>query len=434
MSNQWPDLKREMEKISVPTEKLDSIITNTIRENREKKSKKRIAFYSLSAAVLIFGLFVGSAIKFPVMAKVASNIPIIGTFFNDVEDVGLQIAGQKGLTQVVDQSSKDNGITLTMNEIFYDGTRLTLGYTQESLLAIGDLERPNIEVNGKEINFSSSHYGDFITPQKYKGIIDITPTEELPEEFEMKITIDAVGFIPGRWEFEFPVKQSNEVVVIRPEEVKVIEQAEVKITSLKIGPAGTNVKVTVIMDEENNRLDPHMLDFYMMDENGKMLDTVSKTGYGETENGKVVTTLDILYTPLQEGVKKVQMIPYFIPMTEERFKEVSMPLDQHLPIVLDQGDFGKALITDVIYQDDKTIVYFDIQSDAIVDNRLSISPIWLEDAKGNYLMLEEKPFPERLKGNSFKQEFSARKKDGLQIKTYKSPKPITYEPFEIEIP
>lgn len=40
-SNQWPDLKKEMDKVSVPMDKLDSIIANTINENRTKTSKKK---------------------------------------------------------------------------------------------------------------------------------------------------------------------------------------------------------------------------------------------------------------------------------------------------------------------------------------------------------------------------------------------------------
>ncbi|WP_313893065.1 DUF4179 domain-containing protein [Psychrobacillus sp.] len=432
MSNQWPNLKKGMEKIPVPMDKLDLIIANTMNEKRNKRSKKRIAFYSLSAAVLGFGLFIGSATISPAMAKVASQIPLIGTFFNDVGDEGLRIAGQKGLTQIVDQSSKDNGITLTMNEVFYDGTRLTFGYTQESLFAIGELERPTIEVNGKEINFSSGSSGAFITPQKYKGTMNINPTEDLPEAFDMKIRIDAVGLIPGKWEFEFPVKQSNEVTVIRSQEAKMIEQAEVQITSVKLGPAGTDLTVKITMDKENNKLDPYMLKFYMIDDKGNVLDMLTGSGHGDIENGKEKAELDFLYSPLKEGAKKVRIIPYTIPLARE---EVAMLIEeQSLPFVLDQGDFGKVLITDITYLKDKVVVYFDVQGDAIVDNKLSLNSIWLEDAKGNYLMLEDNPFPERIEGNSFKQEFALGKKEGLLIKTNKLSKPTTYEAFEIELP
>ncbi|WP_313800779.1 DUF4179 domain-containing protein [Cytobacillus sp.] len=435
MSEQWPDFKKELEKLSVPTDKLNSIIANTIDQNRSKKSKKKIIIYSLSAAVLGFGVFIGSASVSPAMAKIASAIPIIGTFFNESSDEGLRIAGQKGLTQIVDQSSKDNGITLTMNEIFYDGTRLTFGYTQESIFAIGDLERPTIEVNGKEINFSSGYSGEYITPQKYKGIMDIRPTEELPEEFDIKIRIDAVGLIPGKWEFQFPVKQSNEVKVVRLQEMKIIEEAEVEIASLKLGPAGTDLAVKVSKKENNTKLDPYALDFYIIDEEGNVLDKISGSGSGDTEKGEEKANLNFLYSPLKDGTKKIRVIPYNVPMSGRDFEEVTMNLDdQNTPFVIDQGDFGKVLITDINYQEDKIVIYFDMQTDAIVDNKASRNPIWLEDADGNNLSLKDKPFAERIKGNSFKQEFSLGVKKGIQIKTVKYPKPILYEEFVIDIP
>jgi hypothetical protein len=433
-TNQWPDLKKEMEKIPVPTEKLDAIIANTIQQEQPRRSKKKVLFYATSAAVLGLGLFIGSASVSPAMAKIASNIPLIGTFFNDSLDEGLRIAGQEGLTQVVNQSAKDNGITLTMNEFFYDGTRLTFGYTQESLFAIGELERPTIKVNGQEINFSSGYSGDFVTPQKYKGTIDITPTEELPEAFDMTMTIDAVGLIPGKWEFNFPVKQSNEVTVIEPQETKLIEGAQVEISTLKLGPAGTDLQVKVLKDVGNTRLDPYFLQFDVLDDHGKMLDTLTGNGHGETVNGKEIIQLNFLYSPLKEESKELRIIPYTIPVSTEGWKEVTVPVDeQQVPFIVDQGEFGDILVTDIDYQPDKIIVYFDLQSDVIVDDKLSRYSFRLEDANGKDLFLADQPFAERIEGNTFKQEFAAGSKKGLQIKTYQFSKPITYEEFIIDI-
>lgn len=430
-TNQWPDLKKEMDNIPVPLDKLDVIIAETMTKNRTKPSKKKAVLYSVSAAVVGFSLFIGSASVFPVMAKISSNIPIIGTFFNDSADEGLRIAGVSGLTKVVDQSSKDNGITLTMNEIFYDGTRLTLGYTHESLFAIGELERPTIKVDGKEINFSSSYSGDFVTPQKYKGIIDITPTEELPEAFEMTISFDAVGLVPGQWGFHFPVEQSSEVTVIRPQETKTIEGLDVEISSLKIGPAGTDVKVQV-KQEEATKLTAYDLNFYVIDDNGRVLNTVTGGGFGETVNGVETTTLDFLYSPIAEGTKTVRVVPYTIPMTEQGLEQVEVSLEEkEVPFVVDQGEFGSILVTKVDVSEEKTVVYFTLNSDAIVDEKLSQNPIWMEDANGNNLIVEDKPFAERVEGNKFKQEFKAG--EGLKIKSYKYLKPVMYEEFIIDV-
>lgn len=405
-----------------------------MKENRRKKSKRKVGLYSVSAAVVGFGLFKGSAIVSPAMAKMASQIPLVGTLFNESADEGLRIAGQKGLTQVVDQSSKDNGITLTINEVFYDGTRLTIGYTQESLFAIGELERPTIEVNEKEINFSSAYSGDFITPQKYKGVIDITPTEELPEQFQMKIRIDAVGVIPGKWEFDFPMKQSSKVKVVRPNEMKLISDAEVTIESLKLGPAGTDLTVGILADKNNQMVDPYSLNFYVVDENGDVLDSVTGSGSGETVDGKEQARLQFLYSPIKEGVEKVRIIPYVIPTSENGYEKTSAKIDgAKLPITLDQGESGKILVTDIQYVKDKTIVKFEVQSDAIIDNHASRNGIWLEDANGKPLMSKDKPFAERIEGNHFQQEFAAGEKKGLQLKTNKMPKPIMFEEFKIDI-
>ncbi|WP_100406941.1 hypothetical protein [Bacillus solitudinis] len=74
------------------------------------------------------------------------------------------------------------------------------------------------------------------------------------------------------------------------------------------------------------------------------------------------------------------------------------------------------------------------QSDVIVDNHALSHSLWVEDGNGHNLMLVENPLAERIEGNRFKQEFAMREINGLQLKSYKHPKPILYEEFEIEIP
>lgn len=433
MSSQFPDLKNELDQIYVPVQKLDTIIAETVSETKVKKPKKRIVMYSMSAAVVGFGLFIGSAMVSPVMAKVASNIPVVGTFFNDVGDDGLKIAGQKGLTQVVDQTAKDNGITLTINEIFYDGTRLTLGYTQESLLPLGELERPVIKADGKEINFSSGYSGEYITPQKYKGVVDITPTEELPEQFKMEIRFDAVGLVPGDWSFKFPVRQSNEVKVIKLSEVIKLEGAELSVNSLKIGPAGTVLNMKIIA--ESGKLDPHNLDYYLIDDKGSVINFLNGRVNGETVNGKEYAALQRLYEPLDETVRRVKVIPYRLEYPLEDLKEESVRLDNiQLPFTMSQGEFGDIIITDIKYTENRTIVYYDVNSEAILDNNASMNPLWIEDANGKKVILDEKPFAERIEHKSFKKEFDTGNKKGLTLKTLHQPLPEMYEGFEIEIP
>lgn len=436
MSKYFPEFNKELENIHVPVEKLDTIIQQTINKNRKQKPRrKKMVLTTIGSVAAAFILFLGSATLSPTLAKVASGIPLVGTFFNESGDEGLQIAGKSGLTQVINQESKDNGVTLTMNEIFYDGTRLTFGLTHESLLAIGDIERPTILVNGKEINFSSGSSGKYITPSKYEAIMNISPTEELPEEFDMKIIIDAVGLMPGNWEFEFPVKQSNEVTVIRPNITNVIYDAKVTVESVKLGPAGTDLAIQIQSDPNNTKIDPYMdLHFAMIDDQGRVLPTLTGSGYGDTIDGIEVANHRYLYTPMKEDAKSLTILPYKIPNQSGAVEELSVSLNKKLPLEIDQGEVGKITVTDVEFLEDKTVVYFELESDFPFDDNLTMNRTWLESKDGKDLSFPENPLAVRMNGNSFKQEFKATKDRNVEFKALKIPSPIVFEAFEITLP
>jgi hypothetical protein len=79
MDKRFTELEAEIEKIPVPMEKIDSIIQKTLYQNYlpQKNKKLKTIFYSLSVAVVAFGLFIGSAFISPAMARVVNKIPFI---------------------------------------------------------------------------------------------------------------------------------------------------------------------------------------------------------------------------------------------------------------------------------------------------------------------------------------------------------------------
>ena len=66
------------------------------------------------------------------MATIVSQIPIIGSIFSESGEHGLERVSELGLTQALGESKTVNGITITIDEVFYDGTRVTVGYSQQS--------------------------------------------------------------------------------------------------------------------------------------------------------------------------------------------------------------------------------------------------------------------------------------------------------------
>lgn len=72
-------IKKEINEIRIPEEKLDYTIEKAISKGRKRKySLGKKIIYGSSAAVLLFGLFVGSAFVSPVMAEVVAKIPYLG--------------------------------------------------------------------------------------------------------------------------------------------------------------------------------------------------------------------------------------------------------------------------------------------------------------------------------------------------------------------
>ena len=62
----------------------------------------------------------------------------IGSIFSQSEDEGLVQVSETGLAQVIGETKTVNGKSLTIDELFYDGTRFTFSYSLVSDVPITD--------------------------------------------------------------------------------------------------------------------------------------------------------------------------------------------------------------------------------------------------------------------------------------------------------
>ncbi|MCR8847773.1 DUF4030 domain-containing protein [Rossellomorea sp. SC111] len=93
MDNLSKDVKKVMEQINIPEEKLNqAVLLGVQKAKREKKLRIKKWSYVCSVAVLMFGLFLGSASVSPTMAKIVSKIPLLGQIFYSDADVGYLIS------------------------------------------------------------------------------------------------------------------------------------------------------------------------------------------------------------------------------------------------------------------------------------------------------------------------------------------------------
>ncbi|WP_148359514.1 DUF4179 domain-containing protein [Peribacillus simplex] len=440
MNNQIPDIKEAIEKIEVPIDKLDKTIDVAIKRAKTKHKKPKRKLYpfigvaSLATCVLICSAFVS-----PAMAKVLSSIPVLNSVFEFVGDRGLEIASQKGLSEKIEKTVTDNNISLTMKDIFFDGTRLSISYIQEFPNKWEDLGELELKVNGKEINFGDGRTGEFLSDNQYAGVINIEPTVELPDSFDLSIGLNEIGKVKGNWNFEFPVTKSNEEVkTIQSNKTMVYKDTTLTLKTVKIGPAG--IKLLVDLSSPSGK-DPLMIDnsliqFNLLNAQGESLTQLDGSGSGDDEGGKFVMHMEYRFSPLEDSTEFLTVSPLLMPHNIEQPSRVEQPLlINAIPITLDQGEMGKIIVTDVKYKEDKTLLYFEVDSDFPYDGHFRYNNLWLEDKTGKNLTSDSKGYPERIKQNTYVQEFQQiNKNEPLKVVTFKMPNLEVLKEMEIKIP
>ena len=196
MTDKIPSFKEEIDNIHVPTEKLDAIITNTVQSKvvTKKKSFRNQLLYSVGAAVAAIGLLIGSASVSPAMASFVSHIPFIGSIFSESGDKGLERVSNMGLTHVVKQSKTIDGKTVTIDEVFFDGTRFTVSYSFESEEPLGEnyLSGPLLTIDGEEFAGGLTTSGPTnITPTYYTWVGSVfVYTPEAPDKFDLGFSFE----------------------------------------------------------------------------------------------------------------------------------------------------------------------------------------------------------------------------------------------------
>ena len=311
MTDKIPSFKEEIDEIHVPIDKLDAIILKTVQENNppKKQSIRKKLLYSTAAAVVAIGLLIGSATVSPVMATIVSQIPIIGSIFSTSGEHGLERVRELGLTQVVGQSKTVNGITITIDEVFYDGTRVTVGYSQESEEPLDNLYiRPNFKVDGERM-VTGTRVRE-VTPTFWTNVISIEPYRMvLPKSFDLGMNFE--GENGEEWHFSTPVEEQPGVQKVTINYSQQTEGIDLLVEDIKIGRSGIILRYEVASEKHQDLTT--LVEFRVVDSLGNEL---GMSGGGKEngdeggffEEGRVYGTR--LFDSVDEHDKELTIIPY----------------------------------------------------------------------------------------------------------------------------
>src|SRR5699024_6982674 len=142
-----------------------------------------------------------------------SQIPIIGSVFGDSDLIGLQQAQEKGLTSQIGETQTINGISITLDEILYDQSNITIGYQIESEQELDEYyihSDMDFTIDGKSPDGASGSFGEEIESDTYRTAMqEIAVTGEMPSEFELGLLLQ--GENGEDFYFSAPIKQVDDV-------------------------------------------------------------------------------------------------------------------------------------------------------------------------------------------------------------------------------
>ncbi|WP_397540087.1 DUF4179 domain-containing protein [Rummeliibacillus pycnus] len=407
------DIKRSLDSIEVPMGKLDAAIESGIKEGKLfRESKKRVWPVILSCVAMIV-LIIGSGFISPTMANVLAKVPLLDSIFNSSGEPGLRVALEDDNRVNLNKTITSNGVSITIKDIIYDGSRIAFSFTQDQESEIAPLQ---IEIDNKVINFSESYKGKAIDNGEFEGLIQAFPEEKLPNKFHMVVKIHQIGKTKGDWQFETDMKKSNNHnMELANGQKATIDGIKYKVKKFEVADTGVHLQLEFDAEMEELLNEKRSLMLHVLDQNGQPLSINHMSGTG-TESG---TMMEYYLDPLGDNIKNVTISPYSIPTTIQ-IKGVKATLHkEHLPLVLSQGEMGEIVVTKLEKKKEKNVLYFHSTSSFPFSNDFTPNRLAIEDESGNNLITEQ---PNALSKNHYKLSYIPPRKGKVIIKSGKLPK------------
>lgn len=389
--------------------------------------------YVAAAAVLLLGLTVGLGFLSPGVAQALRQIPIIGSIFEFTGDAGMQDASTKGFASPVNETVTDNGISITITDVIFDGTRISIAYLQESTRDVGNILEMTPDFRGVRVAaLAVSQTGKLIKKNQYAGVIDISTPAELPDKFTLKMDINKVGSVRGSWDFKIPISNDRTVSDTRefyPLASKTDNGRTLTVKKITFAPSATGIDLEMtepVKEQElyeigiENRIQESYL-FEIFDDHGQ---AIPSNGNGSVEiKGKteILRYKGIATTPISGRPEYLIIRPVL-----QRSTWITADLSDRMPITLNLGKNQQLTITQIDFLPDKTLLHF--------KGFDPYNTLYIRDSAGEEFSFDYKKPPAKDKDNAFVREYPAFNRDEkLTVVTIKDDEPLTLGGLEMKV-
>ncbi|MCR8985843.1 DUF4179 domain-containing protein [Brevibacillus laterosporus] len=393
---------------------------NHVREKMimTSKPKRRIWYWTTSIAgfliilLAITGMPSADTIKnlFPTL----TNTPRISAFvaYGDEE---LKAFHEKGLTVPYHVSKTDQGVTVTITDLFFDGHLLAIGYLVQmppekdlnrDLFSdyLADFKELTLNGNGESFLNGGSTDVTRIGDHLYAGINSAYLKEGAPNDFKLHAQIERVGLVGGsgkwQWDLEFKMPDSLKALqrTVPPHFEKDRNGLQFKAENIRRNATGTTLQLKVKGPKE--KLENLLLSFY----DQYMTELSFSSNYGYLNENTLEHLLSLSYLNGEDPF--IYMDPRVLAKKDPELeksktnknppKDAEIDLSQPLPYVLSeqQGDF---ILKKVDFLSTKTVIHYEVK------NPFNQKPLLtIKDEKEN----EYKSLPEKDAKREFTDSYS----------------------------
>ena len=260
--------KQILNQIEVPKEDVLRAIDRGIQKGEQKKIKntspRKKLIVSSTIAAAIVGITIFSGFVNPKMNQVLAMTPFIGAIYEEFGDrMGLDLANQH-LIKELNQSLTKNGVTVQLNQAYFDGDVISVTgqVTGELNKGVNEKGELNFDVNFENNKGDNDPWLNGSKAFKkiengYEFQWKLTyPYETIEEDYTLPIAIHYINGIKGDWNFEIPITQKeHKTFAINHSKAFQEEGVQININDIKLAKASSILKFETVSKYKYDQID-----------------------------------------------------------------------------------------------------------------------------------------------------------------------------------
>jgi hypothetical protein len=293
----------KFEDIEIPAS-ADIAIEKGIRMGeRHNRFRRNTAIISTAAAIFI-AIMVSGFVS-PTMANVLVKVPVVGSIFENSVDKGLKNISEKGLSNPQNMEITSNGITVSIKEVYYDKSSISVGYVVAGKDIGSRFFNLFFYCNGKMIQGGGTGDTNSLSKDAYSGITTLFTGGNLPENFDLRIVASENLDKKSPYDFTIPVSRSK--VDSQSREITIMKYLKSDNKVLLVKKASLTPASTIINFEYTRQKWQKEIQLQIKDENGIWIGTNSLGG-GTEEKGENLTDIFIaIFNPYKKLPQKIDL-------------------------------------------------------------------------------------------------------------------------------